>query len=115
MTLTLNRPLGQALKERGMQAALDFSGEAWSTAVLAEFEAWLADQKRQGFKTVTVEAFRAQAQNQPASPNGWGSLPRLAQRAGLIAPHFVAPGIQGRVKAAAPRTHCHEVKQWEAL
>lgn len=109
--LTLNRPHGRALKEQGMQAALDFSAE-WKKTVLDEFKDWLAAQKAQGFTVITIEAFRAQTRTQPASANAWGSLPGIAQRAGLIAPHFVAPGVQGRVKAAAPRTHAHEVKQW---
>lgn len=112
MQTVLNRPLGRALKEQGMQAALNFSGEAWSKAVLEEFTTWLAAQQALGLNVITIEAFRAQTRTQPASANAWGSLPGIAQRAGLIAPHFVAPGVQGRVKAAAPRTHAHEVKQW---
>lgn len=114
MTLVLNRPQGQALKEEGMQLALTFSGE-WKDLVLDEFAAWIATQKALGETVVTIESFRSQCKTHPVSHYAWGSLPGMAQRAGLIAPFFVAPGIQGRVRAAAPLTRCHEVKQWQVL
>lgn len=105
---------GESRKSRGMQLALDYSGD-WADEVLGELAAWLWAQKRIGLTTITVEQFRAQARRQPASANAWGSLPRMAMKAGLIAPHMVAPGVQMRVKAASPRTHAHEVKSWVIL
>lgn len=112
--LVLNRPLGRALKEEGQQRALEFSG-TWKDTILADFKAWLEKQQALGCKTVTIEAFRAQSNNVPASHKAWGSLPSMAQRAHLIAPEWAAPGIQARVKAAAPKTHNHEVRVWRVL
>lgn len=112
--MQLNRPLGHALKEQGMQRALVSSG-SWSERVLDEFRAWIDEQRELGFKTVTIEAFRAQAKNQPNSHQAWGSMPSIAQAAGLIEPEWAAPGIQARVKAAAPKTHCHEVRVWRLV
>lgn len=107
----LNAAAGQALKDAGMQAALDFAGD-WRNAVLAEFREWLQQQRDRGLTFVTVEEFRSQAWNQPASTKAWGSLPAIATKAGLIAPRWATPGIQDRAPAASPRTHGHEVKRW---
>jgi hypothetical protein len=112
--LVLNRPLGRALKEEGMQRALEFSG-AWKDTILADFKTWLEKQQALGCTTVTVEAFRAQSNNQPSTHFAWGALPNMALKAGLIAPEWAAPGLQARVKAAAPKTHAHEVKLWRLL
>jgi hypothetical protein len=110
----LNAQLGQALKARGQQIALDYSGD-WADRVVAEFRVWLDLQRSRGLTFVTVEEFRSQATAQPASHQGWGSLPRLAMKAGLIAPKWAAPGIQDRAPAASPRTHGHDVKRWLIL
>jgi len=107
----LNPATGQALKEAGMQLALDNSGD-WSIRVIAEFREWLQRQRDRGLTFVTIEEFRSSAAAQPASANAWGSLPGIAIKAGLIAPRWAAPGIQDRAPAASPRTHGHEVKRW---
>jgi len=109
--VTLNPKEGERLKREGVQLALDLSGP-WAEAVLVELAGWLITQKAMGIHEVTIEQFRAQARNQPESHKAWGSVPARACRAGLIAPKWAAPGVQARVKAAAPRTHCHEIKVW---
>lgn len=108
----LNPSAGRVLKDAGMQAALDFQGD-WADRVLAEFREWLQQQRDRGLTFVTIEEFRSQAWNQPTSTKAWGSLPKLATKAGLIAPRWAAPGIQDRAPAASPRTHGHEVKRWD--
>ena len=108
-------PAGEAAKYRGIQMALKFAGDGWADRILDEFAIWLTAKRLGGFKWIVIEEFRSQARNQPAGNAAWGGLPRLAVRAGLIAPYWVAKGIQGRVKAASPKTHCHEVRQWRPL
>lgn len=110
----LNTAHGARLKEEGMQLALQFAGE-WKDAVLLEFRGWLAVQKAMGLRWITVEQFRAQSKNQPPTHFAWGSMPRLAIAAGLIAPKWAAPDVQARVRAASPKTHNHEVKCWDIL
>ena len=104
--MILDAQRGAALKERGQQIALDFAGP-WADAVLLEFRGWLAVEKAKGAKTITVEQFRAVARNQPPSSAAWGSVPRLACKAGLIAP------TGEYVKAAAVRTRSHPVALWQ--
>lgn len=100
---------GESLKRSGMQLALVFAGDDWAVLVVAEFRAWLAEQKALGLTWITVEQFRSQAANQPESHKACGSLPRLLCRAGLIAP-------TGQfVRAASPRTHAHPVSKWRVL
>jgi hypothetical protein len=113
--MQLNRPLGHALKREGMQAALDFSGEAWAQQVVDEFREWAAEQKALGFKTVTIESFRAQSTNPPASHKAWGSVPRLLCKAGLVAEHTDEAGNPIYTRAAAPRTHAHPVRVWRLV
>lgn len=103
--MQLDAAKGEALKRAGQQIALDFAGD-WAERVVAEFTAWVAAQRAQGFKTVTIEAFRAQARNNPPTSKAWGSLPRLAVKRGLIAP------TERYTKAAAPRTRSHPVRVW---
>lgn len=110
----LDAQRGAALKQAGMQLALDIEGD-WLQRALAEFEAWLTVQKAMGHSTVTVEQFRAVAMNRPARHFAWGPFPVAACKAGLIEPEWIAPGHQMRVKAASVRTHGHEVKVWRAL
>lgn len=110
----LDRAQGAALKTAGMQISLQFSGD-WKDDVLDEFRAWAAEQKRRGERFVTIEQFRSQAKCQPSRHFAWGSMPRIAMAAGLIAPKWAAPGIQDRVPAASVRTHGHDVKCWVLL
>ncbi len=49
MTLTLNRPEGQARKDAGQQLALSFDAE-WREEILVEFRAWLDKQRAAGGK-----------------------------------------------------------------
>ena len=111
MSAVLNAAAGAALKHRGQQLALDISGN-WAECVLEEFAFWLERQRAIGLTWITVEEFRAQARNRPVSANAWGSLPRLAMKAGLIEPKWAAPGVQDRAPAASVKTHGHEVKRW---
>lgn len=107
----LNAAAGAEAKRHGQQLALDISGD-WAERVIEEFSGWLAIQRRRGLTWVTIEEFRAAAQNRPISANAWGSLPRLAMKAGLIEPKWAAPGIQDRAPAASVKTHGHDVKRW---
>lgn len=107
----LNAAMGQLLKQRGMQLALDYSGD-WSDRVLAEFKDWLDVQRSRGLAHITIEEFRSQAVSQPAKPQAWGSMPRLAMSAGLIKPKMATPTLQDRVPSASPRTHGHPVLCW---
>lgn len=110
----LNAEHGERLKREGQQLALDFSGP-WSQAALLEFRGWLAIQRARGEREITVEQFRSQARHQPERHFAWGAFPKIAMAAGLIAPKWVVPGVQARVRAAAPKTHAHEVKVWSIL
>jgi len=105
---------GNARKQAGQQLALDFSG-VWRDLVLAAFADWLQAQKALGLKTVTIEAFRAQAQVLPASHKAWGALPRALCSAGLIAEHLDGEGNPVYVRAASPKTHAHPVRVWRVL
>lgn len=97
-----------ALKTQGQQIALDFAGD-WPERALLELRGWIAVQKAMGLRTVTVEQFRAQARNHPTSSKGWGALPRIACKAGLIA------STGQYVKAAAVKTRSHPVALWRVL
>jgi hypothetical protein len=102
-------------KADGQQRALEFEGDEWIVRASEEFAKWLGEQKARGFKTITVEEFRAQAKNQPLSHKAWGALPRLLCKAGLIAPAFGADGERLYRRAAAPKTHAHPVAVWRVL
>ena len=97
-----------------MQLALDVNVE-WAEHVLVEFRAWLTVQKARGLKTITVEEFRSQAKNLPSSHKAWGSLPRIACRAGLIKPAIDPAGERIYRRAAALKTHAHPVALWRVL
>lgn len=114
MSVMMNAAHGARLKAEGQQLALEFAG-AWKDAVLLEFRGWLAIQRAMGLDWVTVEMFRSQAQSQPPTHFAWGAFPSIAMAAKLIAPKWIAPGKQDRVRAASPRTHNHEVKCWVIL
>lgn len=103
--MQLDAAKGRALKQQGQQLALDLAGD-WRQRALVEFAAWIAEQKANGFTTVTVEAFRSQAQNHPPTSKAWGCLPLLAVRDGLIHP------TDQFTRAAAPRTRSHPVRVW---
>lgn len=105
----LNASHGARLKSEGQQLALEFSGD-WKDTVLIELRGWLAAQRAMGFTTCTVEQFRAQAKAQPKTPQAWGSVPRLACKAGLIEPMKTADGHKVYRNAAAPRTRSHPVQ-----
>lgn len=81
----LDAAQGSALKEQGMQMAIDFAGD-WPEEVILELRAWLAVQKAIGLTNISIEQFRSQAKSQPDSHKCWGSLPRMACKAGLLAP-----------------------------
>ncbi len=100
--------VGESLKRAGQQLALDFPGQAWQASIVEAFREWC--QARRG-STVVIEDFRSQVSLSlhPHSPKCWGSLPRLAAKAGLIR-------STGRyAKARSPRTHSHPVAVYEVL
>lgn len=110
----LNATASRAAKEHGMQLALDMSGE-WKDRVMLELRGWLAIHKARGNTTVTMEQFRAEAKEQPASFRAWGPLPALACKAGLLAPMNHSDGSPVMRAAESERTHGHFVRVWRCL
>lgn len=110
----LNAAASRSAKQQGMQLALDMAGD-WKTDVLVELRAWLAVHRGQGNTTMTMEQFRAQAVNQPASHKAWGPLPAMACKAGLIAPMSHPDGSPVYRLAESARTHSHPVRVWALL
>lgn len=110
----LNAAASQAGKRAGQQLALDVSGE-WPEIVLAELRAWLEDHRAQGNATMTMEQFRVQAVNQPASFKAWGALPRLACAAGLLEALTHDDGSPVARPAESVRTHGHFVRVWKIV
>ena len=109
--MQLDARAGQARKFDGMQIALNFSGD-WPERVLSEFKAWAAVQRARGLRTVTIEQFRAETRCAPESHKAWGSLPRLALKAGVITENLGEDGLPRYQRAAAPKTHAHPVRVW---
>jgi hypothetical protein len=109
--MTLNAVASRAAKDRGQQLAIFFDGE-WTAAVLAELEAWIAARREQGYTEMTFEQFRHDAIAVPHSHKAWGSLPRLACAAGLIAPMVHADGSPVMRAAESVKTHGHFVRVW---
>ena len=107
----LNATASRAAKDRGQQMSIMFDGE-WTAAVLVELEAWIATRRAQGVTEMTFEQFRHAAVSQPHSFKAWGSLPRLACAAGLIAPMVHADGSPVMRAAESLKTHCHHVRVW---
>lgn len=110
----LDAAQGSALKEQGMQLAIDFAGD-WPEEVILELRAWLAVQKAIGLTNISIEQFRSQAKSQPDSHKYWGSLPRMACKAGLLAPMLDQAGERVYRRAASPKTHAHPVAMWRLL
>lgn len=106
--MQLDAAVSEARKQAGMQLALDLAND-WSERILEEFAAWLAKERERGIRRVTIEKFRAEAKNHPLSHKAWGSLPRLAMRAGLIRRALDDSGEPIYRRAAAPKTHAHPV------
>lgn len=107
----LNAIASLAAKEQGQQLALELAGD-WKDRVLMELRGWLAIHRAQGNSTMTLEQFRADAKNQPASHKAWGSLPRLACKEGLIAPALHGDGSPVTRPAESVKTHGHLVRVW---
>lgn len=111
--MLLDAKAGKAAKDAGMQLALDFAGQEWKERVIPAFAAWAAVQRFRGFKTCTIEAFRADNPGvHPESHKAWGSLPKLLLAARLIHEHLDERGQPIYRRAAAPKTHCHPVRTW---
>jgi hypothetical protein len=100
---------GEQLKREGQQLAIDFAGD-WPERVLLELRGWCAIEKARGMTTMTVEAFRASTTNEPRTHYCWGSVPRLAIKAGIIKPALHADGSPVMRNAAAPRTRAHPIR-----
>jgi hypothetical protein len=109
--MTLNATASRAAKDRGQQMSIMFDGE-WTAAVLVELEAWIATRRAQGFTEMTFEQFRADAIAHPSSHKGWGALPAIACRAGLIAPMNHPDGSPVMRAAESVKTHGHFVRVW---
>lgn len=109
--MTLNAAASLSAKASGQQLALDMSGE-WPARALQELRAWLVTHAAEGWKTITMEQFRAVALNVPSSHKAWGALPRLACAAGLLEPMTHADGSPVARPAESVRTHGHFVRVW---
>lgn len=110
----LNAAASRAAKQAGQQLALDMADD-WTDRVLVELRAWLAVHRGQGKREMTMEQFRAQAVNQPASHKAWGALPAIACRANLIEPVVHGDGSPVMRRAESVRTHAHPVRVWRIL
>jgi hypothetical protein len=113
--MTLNAVASRAAKDRGQQLALDLAGEEWKTSVLVELRAWCAVRRAQGYEDMTMEQFRAEAKNHPASFRAWGPLPVIACRAGILAPMNHPDGSPVMGFAESVKTHRHPVRRWKLL
>jgi hypothetical protein len=107
----LNPAQGEMFKDAGQALAMQAAGH-WRMRAIDEFSRWLKTQKALGFQEITVEMFRAQANNHPASHKAWGALPRYLCEAGLIEPLLDAQRNPKYRRAAAPKTHAHPVRLW---
>ena len=111
--MLLDARAGKAAKDAGMQLALDFAGQEWKERVIPAFAAWAAVQRYRGFKTCTIEAFRADNPGvQPQSHKAWGSLPKLLLTARLVHENLDERGEPHYRRAAAPKTRCHPIRVW---
>lgn len=108
----LNAAASLAAKRTGQQLAIDFAGQPWNDAVLAELRGWCAIRKAQGHSTMTMEEFRHEAANHPASHKAWGALPLQACRLGILRAMEHPDGSPVVRRAASERTHAHPVRVW---
>jgi len=98
---------GQALKQNGQKRALRRAGSAWLSRALEDLKYWLADLHALGWNAASMDDFRASGRTpEPASPNAWGSLPKAATRAGLLAPSHMTQ------KAKRLAAHARRVQLW---
>lgn len=107
---TSPKPTGRDRKRSGQQRALDHAGSDWSAMILQALRLWLNVIRAQGRSEFRFEEFRATCTRamQPPSHKAWGSVPRMAVRAGLIA-------ATGRyAQATSEKTHAHPVMVWRA-
>lgn len=104
--------LGQRLKEKGQQQAFDYAGDRFKQEVTPALREWLAVRKKFGYHEFRFEEFRAFCERvdlTPASHYGWGKIPAMAIKEGLIKP-------TGRyAKATSAMTHGHDVKIWAVV
>lgn len=110
----LNATASHAAKQQGMQLALQMSGD-WRDEILIELRGWIAMHKARGHTTMTVEQFRAEARNQPASHKAWGAFTNMARAEGLIAPMQHPDGSPVMRLAESVKTHRHPVRCWRLL
>lgn len=107
--LTHREPSGEELKAHALDQVEDGASE-WLAAALAMLATYLDRYVAEEFR---IEQFRAYATANglpaPRSHHAWGSLPRNAVRAGLIA-------WTGRFEAAqSARTHGHPVRVYRRV
>jgi len=104
---------GPALRDRGMQRAVDNAEQVsprWTIETIGALKLFCEDMKAEGTRTFVMENFRAtQYKRKPASPNVWGSISLIAARLGIIR-------WTGEYRnAKSPKTHAHPVKVWEIV
>lgn len=101
---------GQALKVQG-QNATAASNSSWMADVLQLLNFWAKGCKACGVTEFVFEDFRAALTNvgiaPPKSHKAWGAVPRVAVKAGLIAP------TDKYRPATSPKTHAHPVRVWQ--
>jgi hypothetical protein len=103
------RSAARQRKERGQLAALQSAGPDWLALVLARLPAFLVKVNGADF---TFEQFRnhCEAEKVPApkSVNAWGSVPKVARKAGLVV-------FTGEVRnTTRPASHARLIKVWRA-
>lgn len=112
LSIEFDRPMSRHLGEEGMRMALENAGSEWAADILAEARDWFAVRSGQ---RVTMEQFRQDARNKPASHKAWGSLPKLLCKAKVIAPIAHPDGSAVYTPAGSLRTHGHPVRVWLVL
>lgn len=102
---------GQDLKTQGMQQAFDFAGKAFKDGLKPALIEFCRDKKGD---EITIEMFRewaltAKKLDEPASPNAWGSVPRVCRTLGLLKP-------TGQYRPAqSVATRGHPVAIWRVI
>ena len=101
---------GSALKEIGMQRALDHAGESWTEETMQALREFCARLKSEGIHTLMMEDFRCTRYKAlPPSSNAWGAFTSIAARRGIIR-------FSGDYRPTkSPKTHGHPAKVWNIL
>ncbi|WP_175848542.1 hypothetical protein [Burkholderia multivorans] len=100
---------GEQLKAEGQAAAAKAAGESWRDAAITALKDFAAtNYVHSGRTDFTIDEFRdAGACPEPANPNAWGSLPRVAVKLGVLNPTFDTQ------TARRPKAHARTVRVWK--